>query len=192
MKMFETFLDSIPKNRSLMVNDLELPDDISLSYTWTELDRLEREESLAARSDSALSGTECGGHTASTLSSAPLSRAMTDSEIDYTRYRRLKSRSFSDPWDQMRAALDAFPPGYLASLNSFHNSSTDISDFSEHMSSYERVKRYNEELRLKMERFFDEECRVFTPDDPGLLALEDALQSLDLKALESDLDSISP
>lgn len=32
-----------------------------------------------------------------------------------------------------------------------------------------------------MERFFDEECRVFTPDDPGLLALEDALQSLDLK-----------
>ncbi|XP_028176611.1 uncharacterized protein LOC114364599 [Ostrinia furnacalis] len=190
MKMFETLLDSIPKNRSLIVNELELPEDISLTYTWTELDRLEREESLAARSDSALSGADYEGHTASTLSSAPLSRAMTDSEIDYTRYRRLKSRSFSDPWSQMRAALDAFPPGYLASLNSFHNSSTDVSDFSTQLTSYERARRYNEELRLKMERFFEEECRVFTPDDPGLLALEDALESLDLKVTSLDFKGL--
>lgn len=42
-------------------------------------------------------------------------------------------------------------------------------------------QRYNEELQLKMERFFEEECRVFSPDDPGLIALEEALRNSDLK-----------
>lgn len=88
--MFETFLESIPKNRSLMVNDLELPEDITLTpYIWAE-----PEESLTVRSDSALSGS-IGEYdvktTASTDSSMPLSRAMTDSEIDYGRYRRVSA-----------------------------------------------------------------------------------------------------
>ena len=43
--------------------------------------------------------------------------------------------------------------------------------------------RYNEELKLKMERFFEEECRVFSPDDPGLILLEDALNNADLKVI---------
>lgn len=88
MKMFETFLESIPKNRSLIVNELDLPEDITLSpYIWTE-----PEESLTVRSDSILSGS-IGEYevktTASTDSSMPLSRALTDSEIDYGRYRRV-------------------------------------------------------------------------------------------------------
>ncbi|KAG6454886.1 hypothetical protein O3G_MSEX008915 [Manduca sexta] len=100
----------------------------------------------------------------------------------------LKSRSLSDPWDQMRAALDAFPSEYLASLNSFETSTSDVM---EEACTQERLRLYNDELKLKMERFFEEECRVFTPDDPGLLALEDALQTMDLKTLDSDLDSVT-
>lgn len=61
---------------------------------------------------------------------------------------------------------------------SFQNSSSSLT---EDTSTYERVRRYNEELRLKMERFFEDECRAFTPDDPGLLALEDALETVVLK-----------
>ena len=34
-----------------------------------------------------------------------------------------------------------------------------------------------------MERFFEEECRVFSPDDPGLILLEDALNNADLKVI---------
>ncbi|CAK1580641.1 unnamed protein product [Parnassius mnemosyne] len=179
--MFKTFLESIPQNRSQMVNDLDLPDDLTVApYVWTEPD-----ESLL-NSDSLVSGS-LGDYDVKTLtseSSLALSRAMTDSEIDYERYRRLKSRSFSDPWVQMRTVLDSFPPEYLASVSSFKSSS----ELNEETSAMERLQ-HAEELRLKMERFFDEECRVFTPDDPGLLVLEEALQNIDLK--DSDLDSTS-
>ncbi|RVE42982.1 hypothetical protein evm_012386 [Chilo suppressalis] len=187
-KMFESFLESIPKNRSLMVNDLDVPDDIALSpYVWTD-----PEESLTVRSDSFLSSSVDDYDvimTPTTDSSIPLSRAMTDSEIDYCRYRRYKDRRFSCPWDHMHAALDAFPPEYLASLNSFQNS---VSDITEEYETSARIRRYNDELRLKMARFFADECRVFSPDDPGLVALEEALRTVDLKALESDLDNITP
>ncbi|XP_026761905.2 uncharacterized protein LOC113520697 [Galleria mellonella] len=182
MRMFESLLSSIPKNRSTFVNELDLPDDITVSPYWTEPD------SLTVRSDSILSTTtEDEVNTISTDSSIPLSRAMTDSEIDYELYRRYKNRSFSDPWLEMKAANDAFPPKYLTSLYSFQNSSLNTVE-----SAMERVHRYNEELKLKMERFFNDECRVFTPDDPSLLTLEKALHNVDLKYLDSDLDSITP
>ncbi|XP_059052212.1 uncharacterized protein LOC131846818 [Achroia grisella] len=185
MRMFESILSSIPKYRSSMVNELDIPDDITVSPYWTEPD------SLTVRSDSILSSNtdEYEISTVSTDSSIPLSRAMTDSEIDYELYRRYKNRSFSDPWAELKAANAAFPPRYLSSLYSFQPSLS-LDTLAE--AAEERVRRYNEELQLKMERFFDDECRVFTPDDPGLLALERALDNLDLKFLDSDLDSITP
>ncbi|XP_053609137.1 uncharacterized protein LOC128674546 isoform X2 [Plodia interpunctella] len=140
-------------------------------------------------SDSIISGSledEDVG-TISTDSSIAVSRALTDSEIDYYRYRKLKNRSLSDPWAGMKAAMDAFPPDYLASLQSFQSSSTEVTDQPEE--PYERTYRRNEELALKMERFFEEECRVFTPEDPGLLALKDALRDIDMSTIDSDLDS---
>ncbi|KAJ0176404.1 hypothetical protein K1T71_007583 [Dendrolimus kikuchii] len=174
MNMFETFINSIPKNRSEMVNDLEIPDVTLSPYDWTDYD------SLTVRSDSLLCGTDSieDVKTLSTDSSLPLSRAMTDSEIDYDRYKRFKKRSNSDPRDVMKAALDAFPSNYLASLNSFQNS---FSDTTEEILTKERLQCYNEELRLKMERFFEEECRVYTPEDPGLIELHEALLDLDVK-----------
>ncbi|KAM3957127.1 uncharacterized protein ACR2FA_008852 [Aphomia sociella] len=184
MRMFHSTLFSIPKNRSSLVNELELPDDITVTPYWIEPD------SLTVRSDSILSSStdEYELNTISTDSSIPLSRAMTDSDIDYSMYKRYKNRSLSDPWDEMKAAIDAFPPGYLASLYSFQSYSSDTLD----ETPVERVHRYNEELKLKMERFFDEECRVFSPDDPSLLTLERALRNVDLKNLDSDLDSTTP
>ncbi|XP_060803572.1 uncharacterized protein LOC106140733 [Amyelois transitella] len=187
MRMFESLLSSMPPNRHLMVSDLDLPEDITAApYVWTEPD------SLTVRSDSILSedleDEDVG--TISTDSSIPLSRAMTDSEIDYGLYRRMKSRSFSDPWENMRAALDAFPHGYLASLQRFQSSSTDSTDIPDE--TYERVHRRNEELALKMERFFEKECRVFSADDPGLLVLEKALRDVDMTTIDSDFDSITP
>ncbi|XP_072949638.1 uncharacterized protein [Epargyreus clarus] len=183
MYMFQSVLETVPKTRSQLVNELEIPEDISVTpYVWAEPEEsLTRSDSLPSVSVDELVYEV---NTVSTDSSLALSRAMTDSEIDYERYRRLKSRSFSDPWVQMRAALDAFPREYLDSLNSFQNTSSEVTPVTE---PEVRRHRYNEELRLKMERFFEEECRVFTPEDPGALALEDALQELDLK--DTDLDS---
>ncbi|KAL4713216.1 hypothetical protein ACJJTC_002962 [Scirpophaga incertulas] len=181
--MFQSFLDSIPENRSLMVNELDLPDDVTLApYVW------EPAESVAT--DSVLSDSTADlDLTVDTDSSVALSRALTDSDVDYEQYRRLKSRSFSDPWDHMRSVLDAFPPGYLTSLNSFQSSSLNLT---EEYVVQERIRMYDEELRQKMARFFEEECRVFSPDDSGLLELQEDLDSVDLKVLDSDLDSISP
>ncbi|KPI95753.1 hypothetical protein RR46_11466 [Papilio xuthus] len=171
--MFETFLASIPKSRSEMVNELDLPDDIvAAPYVWTE-----REDSPETSESLISAGLEdYDAKTLSTDSSLALSRAMTDSEIDYERYRRYKNRSFSDPWIQMKAVLESFPRDYLTSIESFRSSS----ELSEEARSSEQ-RLHAEELRLKMERFFDEECRVFSPDDPSLLALEEALQDIDIK-----------
>ncbi|XP_045517934.1 uncharacterized protein LOC123710213 [Pieris brassicae] len=172
MDMFPTHLDGIPKNRLDLVNDLELPDVTVSPYVWHP------EESLS--SCSSLEDDQ----TVSSDSSLALSRAMTDSEIDYGRYKRLKNRRFSDPWIELKTALDAFLPRYLESLSSFQDNTSESTE-----ASVER-RRYSEELRLKMERFFEEECRVFSPDDPGLLALEEALRNCNFK--ESDLDSSLP
>ncbi|CAH4028195.1 unnamed protein product [Pieris brassicae] len=163
MDMFPTHLDGIPKNRLDLVNDLELPDVTVSPYVWHP------EESLS--SCSSLEDDQ----TVSSDSSLALSRAMTDSEIDYGRYKRLKTRRFSDPWIELKTALDAFLPRYLESLSSFQDNTSESTE-----SSVGR-RRYSEELRLKMERFFEEECRVFSPDDPGLLALEEALRNCNFK-----------
>ncbi|CAH2048867.1 unnamed protein product, partial [Iphiclides podalirius] len=169
-----------------MVNELEIPEGVTVApYIWTEPD----ESLLTSDSPVTTSVGEFDAWSRSTDSSLALSRAMTDSEIDYERYRRYKTRSFSDPWVQMRAVLDSLPPEYLASVNSFRSSS----ELTNESSNVERPllrPQHAEELRLKMGRFFDEECRVFTPEDPGLLALEEALQQFDLK--DSDLDSVTP
>ncbi|XP_034832048.1 uncharacterized protein [Maniola hyperantus] len=176
MNMFQSILETIPATRSQLVNELDIPDDVSVQpYIWSEPEDLESDSVTSVTID------ELDVKTVSSESSLALSRAMTDSEIDYGRYRMLKNRSFSDPWVQIRIALDAFPPGYLDSLNSFQGSSSESSD----ELNLER-HRYNEELKLKMERFFDEECRVFSPDDPGLIALEEALQNTELKSTDSD------
>ncbi|XP_050683199.1 uncharacterized protein LOC126978439 isoform X2 [Leptidea sinapis] len=90
-----------------------------------------------------------------------------------------KNRSYSDPWTELQAALDAFPPGYLDSLKSFESSSEGTMD------SWSESSRFTEELVEKMERFFEEECRVFTPDDPGLRDLQESLQLFQ----DSDADS---
>ncbi|CAH0715272.1 unnamed protein product, partial [Brenthis ino] len=194
MDMFHSVLEIVPQTRLEMVNDLEIPEDISVTpYEWCE-------ETLDSDSIPSVSVEEFDVKTVSSESSLALSRAMTDSEIDYARYRRLKSRSFSDSWVHMRAAIEAFPPGYLDSLNrsvhfvlfsilriylyllSFQNTPPESTE-----DTYLAKHRYNEELRLKMQRFFDEECRVFSPDDPGLIVLEEALRNVDIK--DTDIDS---
>lgn len=84
--MFETFLASIPNSRSEMVNELDLPEDVTAApYVWREPeDSPEISESLVS------AGLEdYDAKTLSTDSSLALSRAMTDSEIDYERYRRV-------------------------------------------------------------------------------------------------------
>lgn len=85
MQMFDTFLSSIPKNRSEMVTDLEIPDLTLSPYIWEPADYLTRSDSLLTTS------TEEELRTLDTDSSIPLSRAMTDSEIDYQRFRRVSS-----------------------------------------------------------------------------------------------------
>ncbi|XP_039753642.1 uncharacterized protein LOC120628997 [Pararge aegeria] len=177
MNMFQSILETVPKTRSQMVNELDIPDVAVQPYIWSEPD-----DSIDTDSIPSITIDEFDVRTVSSESSLALSRAMTDSEIDYERYKLLKNRRFSDPWIQMKIAIDAFPPGYIDSLNSFKGSSSESTE----ESSRER-HRYNEELKLKMERFFEEECRVFSPDDPGLIALEEALQDTQIKS--SDLDS---
>ncbi|CAK1551338.1 unnamed protein product [Leptosia nina] len=173
MDMFPSLFDEVPKNRSELVNNLELPDITVSPYMWSP------EESVKSSTSSLNSLDE----TVSSGSSLALSRAMTDSEIDYGRHRRLRNRRLSDPWFELRTALDAFPSRYLDSVNSFLDNTSESTE-----SKFER-RRFNEELRLKMERFFDEECRVFSPDDPGLIELEEALSSCDISPPEDKFRS---
>lgn len=94
--MFKSFLNSLPKNRSEFVNDLEIPDDVRLTTDvdadLDEISTIRSElpgDSLVSDSiDDYLFSLPRKG-TASTDSSISLSRAMTDSEIDYDRYRRV-------------------------------------------------------------------------------------------------------
>lgn len=77
MNMFPSVFEGIPRNRLDLVNDLELPDVTVSPYVWSP------EESLSS------SSLDEDDETASSDSSLALSRAMTDSEIDYGRYRRV-------------------------------------------------------------------------------------------------------
>ncbi|XP_063891898.1 uncharacterized protein LOC110382588 isoform X2 [Helicoverpa armigera] len=197
MNMFRTMLNSIPKNRSEYVEDLEIPEITLTPYEW-----LDPEEPLSLRSESLLTDSlaEIDRATYSTDSSIPLSRAMTDSEIDYGFYKRYNRLNYTDTWDHLRDAVNAFPPDYMASLNSYISlEPTDELEAAELRLSAELAetrRRYNEEWRRRIQRQFDD-CCVYEPDDPGLWELRDALRSLDmkvldLKALEADLASIRP
>nr|XP_026488177.1 uncharacterized protein LOC113394923 isoform X1 [Vanessa tameamea] len=175
MDMFRSVLETVPKTRTQMVNELDIPEDVIVTpYIWSEPEDTTESDGIPS-----VGIDEFDAKTVSSDSSPALSRAMTDSEIDYGRYRRFKSRSLSDPWVHMRNALDAFSPDFLDSLNSFQDTPSEAIE-----ESHLKRNRYNEELKLKMERFFEEECRVFSPDDPGLLVLEEALRNIDLKADE--------
>lgn len=85
MNMFQSFLKSIPKNRSEYVNDLEIPEITLEPYVWTELD-----DSVSVKSDSIVPDSmDDDRATLSTDTTLPLSRAMTDSEIDYEYSQRV-------------------------------------------------------------------------------------------------------
>ncbi|XP_050351366.1 uncharacterized protein LOC126774065 [Nymphalis io] len=175
MDMFRSVLETVPKTRTQMVNELDIPENVTVTpYILSEPEDTTESDGIPS-----VSIDEFDAKTISSDSSPALSRAMTDSEIDYSRYRRFKNRSLSDPWVHMRNALDAFSPEFLDSLNSFQDTPSDTLE-----KSPLKRHRYNEELKLKMERFFEEECRVFSSDDPGLIALEDALRSTGFKADE--------
>ncbi|XP_061383638.1 uncharacterized protein LOC116770008 [Danaus plexippus] len=179
MNMFQSVLETVPKTRSQMVNELDIPEDITVDpYVWREPD-----EDLDSDSTTSITIDDFEVATVSSESSLALSRAMTDSEIDYTRYRKLKNRSLSDPWALIRTANDSFPSGYLESLQSCQD--TTLGSLQELF--YVRHKN-NDELKQKMERFF-EEISVFTPDDPGLMELQEALEAIDVKSTDLDSDT---
>ncbi|XP_073955941.1 uncharacterized protein isoform X2 [Choristoneura fumiferana] len=160
-----------------MVNELEIPDVTLSPYIF------DPEPSIS--SSSLVTGTsteECEFRSLSTDSSLPLSRAMTDSEIDYDHYKRYKRMNLTDPWDAMRNAMAAFPPEHLTSLSSLLSDSTDSQDL-----LYSPLAR-DEELLLRLERGF-QDCCVFELEDPGLLELEEALQSLNLEKLYAEMDA---
>ncbi|XP_041978852.1 uncharacterized protein LOC121732894 [Aricia agestis] len=162
MNMFASVLARIPSNRSELLTELDYPDYISLPpYLY------DYEPSLGDDTDS--------------MSSIALSSTMvTDKEFDS--YRKSKAGTYDDPWQLMRESLNTFPQDYLDSLSSFYTPSDILAE-----TRYVRDP-YIEDLRLRMERFFEEECRVFGPHDPGLLALEKAINELDL---DSDSESSS-
>ncbi|XP_026738759.1 uncharacterized protein LOC113501738 isoform X4 [Trichoplusia ni] len=99
-------------------------------------------------------------------------------------YRRL---NYSNPWDHMRYAMERFPTDYVAKLNRYMPTDTTVAA-AERPYGY---ITYNDDVRRRMKRYFDEECTFLTRDDPGLLELKDAVRKLDLKAIDleaCDLD----
>lgn len=84
--MYESFLKSLPKYREELVNELYLPENITLEpYIWTEpYDSII--DSLPSGSFDDLDLVSADNTTDSSLA---LSRAMTDSEIDYSWYRKV-------------------------------------------------------------------------------------------------------
>ncbi|KOB71281.1 Methionine--tRNA ligase, partial [Operophtera brumata] len=131
-----------------LVNDLELPEVTLTPYIWTDPeDTLSTSDSISVVT---LDVTEeVQEKSLNTASSVALSRAMTDSDIDYDRYKRTTSDYIDDVLKESR------------------------------LHRYE----YNEKLRQRMKKYFDEECNVFTADDPGLIRLEEALLDLDYKVI---------
>lgn len=85
--LFTTFLESLPKNRSEMVSELELPEHLTVSPYLLEDD----EDTATLTSDSLMSDivSEEDRVSKSSDSSLALSRAMTDSDIDYERFHRV-------------------------------------------------------------------------------------------------------
>lgn len=86
--LFKAFLESLPDSRSEIVAQLELPDDITTSPYLIE----EAEDSDSLTSESVLSDimSEDGRASQSSDSSLALSRAMTDSDIDYEWFHRVR------------------------------------------------------------------------------------------------------
>ncbi|KAJ8722315.1 hypothetical protein PYW08_004717 [Mythimna loreyi] len=193
--MFKSYLSSLPKNRLDYVEDLEIPDITLRPYLWTYPEDYYYWKNGSLLSDSL---TEYDKATLSTDSSIALSRAMTDSEIDYEFYKRYRNCNYPDTWGHLRDAVYAFPSDYLASLNRYMYLDTDVDDellnadlkYASELA--ENRRRYNEERRRRLRRQFEEDCRVYSPGDPGLLELQDKLRSLDMKALEADLARIKP
>ncbi|KAJ2938055.1 hypothetical protein O0L34_g14510 [Tuta absoluta] len=182
MDLFKSFLDSMPKNRSEMVNHLDLPDDVLKNRTYVGEDL----SSLGSVTSSVCTLDDLKPRPKSPLStdsSISLSRALTASEIDYEMFRRYKTRRRSEPFRELDEAIRAFPDEYLVAANSFQSTKP------EQKSPPARDRRplRNENLIRRMECYFDDECRVFGPDDPGLLDLMDAIDAIDLKTLDTDL-----
>ncbi|KAF9423826.1 hypothetical protein HW555_000884 [Spodoptera exigua] len=184
MDMFTTLLNSIPKNRLDYVEDLEIPD-----FTLTPYVCPDPYDYLPSRSDSILDSVRAfDRRTLSTASSIPLSRAMTDSEIDYGFYKRYRDCHYADTWEHLRRAVDAFPPYYLSSLNSFISLDTDEDLLLNNELAYaaelaEARRLYNEEWRRRMRTQFDD-YYPYLPGDPGLFELQEAIRRLDMKVLD--------
>ncbi|KAF9807530.1 hypothetical protein SFRURICE_006026 [Spodoptera frugiperda] len=216
MNMFTTLLNSIPKNRSDYVDDLDIPDITLSPYVCPD-----PYDSLSPRSDSLLTDSirAFDRRTLSTASSIPLSRAMTDSDIDYGFYKRVSDVSFynnaprhtycfsgtintyhnikkapyrdyhyADTWEHLRRAIDAFPPYYLSSLNSYISLDTDDElllnkelAYAAELAASRRL--YNEKWWRRMKAQFDD-CYPFAPDDPALYELQAAVRRLDKKVLD--------
>ncbi|XP_022814167.1 uncharacterized protein LOC111347977 isoform X2 [Spodoptera litura] len=178
------------------VEDLDIPDITLTPYVCPD-----PYDSLSPRSDSILTDSirAFDRRTLSTASSIPLSRAMTDSEIDYGFYKRYRDYRYADTWEHLRRAMDAFPPYYLSSLNSFISLDSDEDLLLNNELAYatelaENRRLYNEAWWRRMKTQFDD-CYPFAPDDPGLYELQEAIHRLDmkvldLKALEADLARI--
>lgn len=64
---------------------------------------------------------------------------------------------------------------------SFQNYKMDSCDDIVATCAKERIRRRNDELLKKMKKFFKEDCRAFSSNDPGFLALEEAVRNLDVK-----------
>lgn len=80
----------------------------------------------------------------------------------------------------MKTALATFPPDYLHSISTYQLSSSASTEDSleiEHL----RSPSFNEELRMKMDKFFKDECTVYESDDPALTVLEEAIANIDSK-----------
>uniref|UniRef100_A0A2H1VJZ4 SFRICE_019870 n=1 Tax=Spodoptera frugiperda TaxID=7108 RepID=A0A2H1VJZ4_SPOFR len=190
MNMFTTLLNSIPKNRSDYVDDLDIPDITLSPYVCPD-----PYDSLSPRSDSLLTDSirAFDRRTLSTASSIPLSRAMTDSDIDYGFYKRYRDYHYADTWEHLRRAIDAFPPYYLSSLNRYGIIEANQRHVLPWLTAASR-RLYNEKWWRRMKAQFDD-CYPFAPDDPALYELQAAVRRLDkkvldLKALEADLDRI--
>lgn len=178
------------------VDDLDIPDITLSPYVCPD-----PYDSLSPRSDSLLTDSirAFDRRTLSTASSIPLSRAMTDSDIDYGFYKRYRDYHYADTWEHLRRAIDAFPPYYLSSLNSYISLDTDDELLLNKELAYaaelaESRRLYNEQWWRRMKAQFDD-CYPFAPDDPALYELQAAVRRLDkkvldLKALEADLDRI--
>lgn len=83
--MFRSYLDSLPKNRFDYVTDLDIPD-ITLRPYYNDLE----DYCYSLRREGYLSDSWRDYYLKSSLStdsSIPLSRALTDSEIDYEYYK---------------------------------------------------------------------------------------------------------